>query len=105
MNNSNANQIVEKTFSNGLQDDEFDDSSDFSQVECICNGKESVDQNVIGCDECKIWYHRKCIGMSREVWRLLGQQKNKLWLCPFCEKENQDENRRLKETGRKLLFF
>lgn len=32
-------------------------------VECICDGKVTDNVQVIACDMCSIWYHRKCSGL------------------------------------------
>lgn len=42
-------------------------------VECICNGKVKDNTEVIACDMCDKWHHRKCSGLLVRQFRFFDQ--------------------------------
>jgi len=45
------------------------------------------------CDQCKCWYHRKCIGMEEGLYRTLSGLENFDWYCDACKNRSRDMQR------------
>ena len=43
----------------------------FISLHCICGMPESVDKKMVECEECKKWFHYKCVGLTEDpdTWR------------------------------------
>ena len=50
---------------------------------CVCEGK-TKGRGLVQCDDCKRWYHLRCIGI-KDVGELGGP--NDPWYCPGCMKD------------------
>lgn len=37
------------------------------------------------CDECSVWFHAGCEGLSEELCKILKKEKVTLWLCYRCK--------------------
>ena len=64
-----------------LQSIEVDRSTrriSYIHLYCNCNMPEGYDIGMVQCDWCKIWYHYKCIGLTKEP-------KGKKWKCYSCK--------------------
>ncbi|KAL1528118.1 hypothetical protein AB1Y20_009482 [Prymnesium parvum] len=55
-------------------------STDGTELFCICR-QPDMQQLMIGCDGCSIWYHCHCIGISPAVAKSL---ENTEFMCPAC---------------------
>ena len=64
----------------------------------ILNCKKIVgdDQDGIQCDVCNLWYHRECIKLSKEEYRIQKRNETSKWFCEKCIGEIQDTKQELK---------
>ena len=62
-----------------------------SLVELYCTCRMPYDskegRNMVECDECKEWYHKKCERISVEVFR----NKNMTWQCSSCRSSSDSQ--------------
>jgi hypothetical protein len=52
---------------------------DRSQLYCVCQ-KPAGNADVIYCNICTTWYHRKCAGLRKTE----DKKKTKMFFCPIC---------------------
>ena len=62
-----------------------EDMSD--QKPCICNNqKEFKHWDQVQCDNCEVWYHQFCVGLTRTQVLLLNRFRESLkWFCLACQ--------------------
>jgi len=61
-------------------------------VYCVCEHPHNPDKPMIGCDQCKDWFHPECIGLSEAEQRRL-EDENSTFLCPDClSKKSAQQN-------------
>lgn len=53
--------------------------------------RKSKGQPMIQCDQCKVWYHTKCLNFTNEQFQKYDV-KGKIWLCPKCSKKDEKKN-------------
>lgn len=46
-------------------------------VHCLCQNIESYDDHMVQCETCHLWYHFKCVGLTKSP--------PTSWYCPQCE--------------------
>ena len=92
---SNKKKKVEKNVeeNNSKNEDDFQETK-YCIKECKY-GRKSKNQAMIQCDNCKIWYHKNCLGISDESFQKYNGN-GKLWFCQDCEgsvdsKKNSEE--------------
>ena len=74
----------------------------------MCKGcKIKVKRNDEGlkCDECDGWYHVSCENINKELYKVLKEYEELLWLCSSCEstrKNKKSLKMELEETNKKL---
>lgn len=49
-----------------------------------CNRNVRSNQDAILCSECDRWFHAKCIGMRRHIFKYYLEQHHLDWQCSFC---------------------
>ena len=49
----------------------------------ICKRPEKVNQRVVCCDSCDLWYHTNCMSMPLEVYKDLNNSYTS-WICYQC---------------------
>ena len=49
-----------------------------------CNKHVYDGQDGVQCDQCNIWFHRKCVGFTKQQFRYL---RNDPWYCKKCTKD------------------
>ena len=64
-------------------------------VECICNGKVTDNTEVIACDMCDKWHHRKCSGLLVRQFRFFDQYQEFKWFCPACQEAVKHNKQKL----------
>jgi len=55
---------------------------------CVCLKKEEGEY--MFCEDCKDWFHPKCINMTKETFETL-KQSTKKYTCKFCLNEKNEE--------------
>ena len=50
----------------------------------VCAKAVRKNQNGIYCDGCNLWHHIKCLDMSIDTFRELGNSENLDWYCQKC---------------------
>ena len=53
-------------------------------------------ENGIQCDICNLWYHRECLKLSEEEYRIQRRNEMSKWFCEKCIGEIQDTKQELK---------
>ena len=73
---------------------------DFHEAEyCIPNCKyarKSRNQPMIECDNCRNWYHTKCLEFTDESFKKYAGN-GKEWYCPKCKEEDNESNKNSEE--------
>lgn len=49
---------------------------------CICKTADD-DGNMVLCDDCNVWYHTDCLGISSSQFEKI--KSTNLWVCSRCE--------------------
>eukprot|EP00210_Caulerpa_lentillifera_P004919 g4694.t1 len=52
-------------------------------VYCVCELPHNPDRSMIGCDQCKDWFHPECIGLT-ESEQVELESESSTFLCPSC---------------------
>jgi hypothetical protein len=72
--------------------------------ECKGNFEEKIEW--VQCRKCQEWYHRICVNMSMEDWKLQdvkteGRCEEDLWMCETCKKEKgqKEEAKRMEQLA------
>ena len=85
-NKDNTTQVCPICESTTVDDDELNEREDAIFCE----------------DECQIWLHRKCVGLTKNAFTLIGSSKEP-YLCPYCSKNHyKKEVNELKELVKSL---
>ena len=51
----------------------------------VCQKSDNANQKAIFCNNCSLWYHRKCNGTSiKEYEMILNENDDIPWLCIMC---------------------
>ena len=79
----NQNERTETVF-----ESMYSEESEESVVLCKCNGQNDEETQCIECDHCKIWFHSKCVSLTNTNWNFLVENKDFLWFCQSCIKDN-----------------
>ena len=88
--NNNEEHINNAKNGNDVQDE------DYCTDKCKY-GRKMKNQNMIQCDDCKIWYHNKCVGVSLEDFQTyVGNGKK--YYCPTCEGHDIDSKQNSEDT-------
>ena len=54
------------------------------ELSIVDDGESNEGEDAIFCEgECQIWLHRKCIGLTKKAFTLIGNSKEP-YLCPYC---------------------
>ena len=89
------NNIIEEHANNSKNGSDVLDA-DYCTDKCKY-GRKMKNQNMIQCDDCKIWYHSKCVGVSPEEFQtFVGNGKK--YYCPRCE-GHDNESKQNSESG------
>ena len=69
-----------------LQDTASNAPTSNYNTECACGQAFSDDtvQECIQCDDCSIWWHTKCTGLSAATFKSLTSLKTAKYTCPYC---------------------
>ena len=59
-------------------------------------GRKSRGLEMILCDKCENWYHTKCLEISPETVKKIGEN---VWLCPKCEKSDAESKKDSEEAN------
>ena len=51
---------------------------------------------MILCDKCENWYHTKCLEISPETVKKIGEN---VWFCPKCEKSDAESKKDSEEAN------
>ena len=56
-------------------------------------GEDNLDDDIIECDTCRHWYHRKCLdrNYNKKEWELLSENKNIMFKCQSCIEEKGEK--------------
>ena len=88
INNNNNNNNNNK---NG------DDLQDIDYCIPKCKyGRKSRGLEMILCDKCENWYHTKCLEISPETVKKIGEN---VWFCPKCEKSDAESKKDSEEAN------
>ena len=52
--------------------------------------------NLDVCDKCENWYHTKCLEISPETVKKIGEN---VWFCPKCEKSDAESKKDSEEAN------
>ena len=53
---------------------------------------------MIECDNCKTWYHMKCLGFTPENFQKYSGKENQ-WYCPECKESDLDSKKNSEDTN------
>ena len=59
-------------------------------------GRKSRGLEMILCDKCENWYHTKCLEISPETVKKIGEN---VWFCPKCEKSDAESKKDSEEAN------
>lgn len=93
-NEKNNNEEYDNNNKNGDDTQEVDNY-------CIkkCRyGRKSKGQPMIECDNCKTWYHMKCLGFTPENFQKYSGKENQ-WYCPECKESDLDSKKNSEDTN------
>ena len=68
---------------------------DYCIVKCRF-GRKAKNLDMIQCDKCRNWYHYKCLGLSTEDVKNIGEKE---WFCPDCEESDMDSKKNSEEVN------
>lgn len=54
---------------------------------------EDSDEVFVACDECELWIHAKCDGITKEKLQEL-EQKDSQYFCPICRKKRAQKQKK-----------
>ena len=61
-------------------------------VQCICEGRITDNSEVIACDMCSVWYHRKCSGLLKRQFKFFETHSDLFkWFCKKCQDEGDQK--------------
>ena len=86
--NNNNDEYDNNNNNNNKNGEDMDDSDYYCIKKCIY-GRKSKGQAMIECDKCKIWYHMKCMGLTKENFQKYAGDGNQ-WYCPECKESDVD---------------
>ena len=56
-----------------------------SKCQCgLCNKVVRSNQDAIECEQCLVWYHLNCLGMSTQTYENHGLESHLVWICSKC---------------------
>ena len=50
----------------------------------MCTKNVNNNQKAMGCEQCSVWYHNKCTGMSDNLYRVFMEHESYVWICYRC---------------------
>ena len=91
---NNAEYINNNNNNNNKNGDDLQDI-DYCIPKCKY-GRKSRGLEMILCDKCENWYHTKCLEISPETVKKIGEN---VWFCPKCEKSDAESKKDSEEAN------
>ena len=58
----------------------------------ICDKAAKYGQQAIECENCEAWFHRECLGMNENTYKVLVDHPSYSWSCCNCGMPNFDDS-------------
>ena len=84
----------------GEDDQEWESEDDPDKLWCICR-KPHNNRFMIQCDQCRDWFHGKCVSISQSQG-MQYEKQGKKWFCIKCREEQQND--RILIPDKKKIF-
>jgi COMPASS component SPP1 len=77
------------TDSDGEQEAQGDAAEAGEELHCLCRQPwRATDSSMIACDDCDVWYHTVCVGVSPEEF--LQMKDDSRYTCPTCRAAQEE---------------
>ena len=50
----------------------------------VCSQIQTADETIQCEAGCRVWFHRHCVGLSRDAFAMLAAEKRARWVCDQC---------------------
>ena len=50
----------------------------------LCSQIQTADETIQCEAGCRVWFHRLCVGLSRDAFAMLAAERRAQWVCDQC---------------------